>query len=679
MRIWRLGIKGIVTFNLDTCAVDSFASVNHCAVDSATSKDVARFSNFLSSPYQFVFQPHGHVSDTETWVFTQSDKNRLFGITAYQEFMKSLFQNYHLLILGFSASDFAFSHLIQQALAGRSTTGPKHYLLLSGASPSDIHTYSDKGMEVIPYTTPDQQHAEIDALLEDILGYTPSDDIPPSVYLGAKTDFKSLPPDDELIKLPITEIRSLLNGAIASIIPPDSSPNKDDIDILQRFYSEHVRAIHMAWLIHPSADCDIVHGYQVKSKKLRGAFGQVYEAVSLDTKSRAAIKVLLPEVRESADYLTCFRRGVKSMRILTAHNISRMVKLYDAFEVPACIAMEYIDGPTLTEATSWGYVDSIDRCLDAIVQIGETVVAAHNLEERVLHRDLKPDNIILRDLYNKTDSIDVVVLDFDLSWHKGAYEMSVVQGARAQGYAAPEQTATGLRSGVSTRNTAVDVFGFGMLAYFIFVGSDPRPNEHNISGYESRIRDAIKKRHPSNWRALPNYLAGLVESCTREDQDKRISMAIAIAGFKEAHRMVSSDCLRSSHPLILEEIAANLESEGTITRSDFGRTLVVQCMDPSKEFELALKNDGDCVFIAIRITKMQSTGDNRSVGKYLDDARNRALSRLNTNVFSNVRGVIGMGRVDIYARWILGKTANKKSIAMVCERLSEARSALKFG
>ena len=143
---------------------------------------------------------------------------------------------------------------------------------------------------------------------------------------------------------------------------------------------------------------------------------------------RAAIKLLLPEIRNKRDYLNSFRRGVRSMRILTQRKVKGMVKFREAFEIPACVIMEYVDGPTLEEAMKHGLLDSLPKCLDILVRVGEIVHNAHNLEERVLHRDLKPANVILRNHYKMDDPVDVVVLDFDLSWHKGALDISVVHG-----------------------------------------------------------------------------------------------------------------------------------------------------------------------------------------------------------------------------------------------------------
>jgi len=80
--------------------------------------------------------------------------------------------------------------------------------------------------------------------LQDLLSFIPEDDIPPSVS-WVEDRFITLPNDDELIRKPVSETRELLNRAVASIIPPDTSPHSDDIDKLDQFYRDHLKAIHM--------------------------------------------------------------------------------------------------------------------------------------------------------------------------------------------------------------------------------------------------------------------------------------------------------------------------------------------------------------------------------------------------------------------------------------------------
>jgi len=222
-----------------------------------------------------------------------------------------------------------------------------------------------------------------------MLAFVPKDGIPSSVYIGKDLSPETLPSDEELIAMPVEKARELLNGAISHFLPSDREPTSSDIDKLGVFYKKHIRAIHMAWLIQPGTDCDSLHGFRILRSVGRGAFGRVYEVENPGTDERAAVKVLLPEVRDDREYLNSFRRGINSMRILTEKNVTGMVKIHSAYEIPACVFMDFVDGLTLREAVEQKSLESLSSCLEILVQIADVVQRAHTLDERVLHRDLK--------------------------------------------------------------------------------------------------------------------------------------------------------------------------------------------------------------------------------------------------------------------------------------------------
>ena len=71
---------------------------------------------------------------------------------------------------------------------------------------------------------------------------------------------------------------------------------------------------------------------------------------------------------------------------------------------------------------------------------------------------------------------DIIVLDFDLSWHKDATEASVLHFASASGFLVPEQVRR--TSSAATRSAAVDSFGIGMTLYFLRTGQEPFSSQH---------------------------------------------------------------------------------------------------------------------------------------------------------------------------------------------------------
>ncbi len=648
-------------------------------VDSATSQDISHYSNYLSSSDKFVLQAHGNVAHPRSWVFTTEERTLLYMNTPYIEFMKAAFHTKNILIMGFNPNDFIFDYLLETAMLDHTTTGSKHFIILPNPSHSLITSLSKRGIGVIPYNPSDAgKHTEIQELLDDLLGFIPIDLPPPSAFIGEKIDPESLPSPEDIINFPIEEARTMLNKAILSFMPDDSSLTFEYVIKLEEFYTKYMRAIHDCWLLVPGTNYDHLHGYKVTRSVGSGAFGQVYEAINTNTGDRVAVKVLMNEVKSRRDYFTSFRRGVNSMRILTKHKVLGMVPLKMAYEIPACIFMDFVDGPTLYEAKERGWLSSLNRCLEALVQVGEIVHSAHDLEERVLHRDLKPTNVIMKDCFGPMDDINIVVLDFDLSWHKGALDVSVVHGARAQGYAAPEQTATGLRSGVSTRNTAVDVFGYGMLAFFLFCEEDPRPNEQNFKGFTHKISESIKSTFECDWICLPRYLALIIEKCTYDLQAKRMGFSEALAAFRSAFEITKLNTLPAENKLLVLEIACRIETEGTLKLSEFERKARIICLDTTKEIIVELTDTGKRICLCVNLSKTLGTGEQRSVAKYLDRAAEKSISKLRTFPFDSAYSKISLGRVEIIAEWFPPSYVGLKQIEELSNALCNARAGLIF-
>jgi hypothetical protein len=274
-----------------------------------------------------------------------------------------------------------------------------------------------------------------------------------------------------------------------------SAVNKTAVDFASA-REPHITQLHRAWLVDPRSDntCS-VYGYKTLRYIGNGAFGSVFEAEDLDG-NRCALKVLLPDVKDKMSYLSCFRRGIRSMKILRDKNIAGMVKIHDSYEIPACIVMDLVDGITLRTAINNRYISALEVKLSILEQIASIIHSAHQLEERILHRDLKPENVMLEECYSAVDFDNsdtppkVKVLDFDLSWHRGATEKTVIAGAVSQGFMAPEQVDTSVDRSLS-RNTAVDVYSIGMLAFYVLTGTNPIPNQALLQGFHSNLLSAL--------------------------------------------------------------------------------------------------------------------------------------------------------------------------------------------
>ncbi|MBV9267483.1 MAG: serine/threonine protein kinase, partial [Acidobacteriaceae bacterium] len=146
-------------------------------------------------------------------------------------------------------------------------------------------------------------------------------------------------------------------------------------------------------------------GYHVIRKLGAGGMGQVYLAFDKRLGRHVALKVLPPELTAEAAVLHRFKQEARTASSLNHPNI---LTIYDFVELDSTeiIVSEFVEGGTLRMTLERDTVD-LSTGLDIVSQIASALVAAH--EAGVVHRDLKPTNIMIRpDGYVK-------VIDFGLA------------------------------------------------------------------------------------------------------------------------------------------------------------------------------------------------------------------------------------------------------------------------
>ncbi len=196
----------------------------------------------------------------------------------------------------------------------------------------------------------------------------------------------------------------------------------------------------------------------------KGVSGEVYLAKNQELGRTEAIKVLAPTT-EDQTFAARFAREAQATLRLDHPNI---VRVYECGELPdgrPYMALEYIPGETLAETLAREGRLSSRRTLRIVDQLARAVSHAH--ERGVIHRDLKPQNVIL----NGDDELKV--LDFGLAKiiapdHHEPVELTGagdVFGSPV--YMAPEQFLG------QPPDPRTDVYAIGCIAYEALVGSPP--------------------------------------------------------------------------------------------------------------------------------------------------------------------------------------------------------------
>ncbi|HTV24542.1 MAG TPA: serine/threonine-protein kinase [Polyangiaceae bacterium] len=205
--------------------------------------------------------------------------------------------------------------------------------------------------------------------------------------------------------------------------------------------------------------------YCIERLIAEGGIGLVYECRHLSTGERLAMKVIRPAHCSTPDLKERLRieaRAASSIRNDHVVNVSDIGTLPNGSPY---LVMELLDGTTLSELLRAHGRLPAQRVVSLALQIADGVGAAHDAD--VVHRDLKPDNIIIQ---RRGGEDFVKVLDFGLAKLSGPGAVQLTGPGRVLGtphYMSPEQ-ATGMPI-----DARVDVYALGVIMYELVSGRVP--------------------------------------------------------------------------------------------------------------------------------------------------------------------------------------------------------------
>jgi serine/threonine protein kinase len=203
--------------------------------------------------------------------------------------------------------------------------------------------------------------------------------------------------------------------------------------------------------------------YRVIRRIGDGGMGTVYEAEHVDIERRCALKVLKPEFTRSPGIVEQFRREARAASRVGAEQI---VQVFDFAELPdgrVMFTMDLVRGETLRAELRNGPI-SPNRTIGILRQICKGLHAAH--AAGVVHRDVKPDNIVLERRMGRVDAVKL--LDFGIASMVG--EEGGPLSAGTPHYLAPELV-TG-----SSFDRRADIYAVGCTAYEMLTGRTPFGN-----------------------------------------------------------------------------------------------------------------------------------------------------------------------------------------------------------
>jgi len=257
--------------------------------------------------------------------------------------------------------------------------------------------------------------------------------------------------------------------------------------------------------------------YLVQDKLGGGGMGAVYRARHASTGGLAALKVMRPQIADSQDAIKRFHLEAQNAAALHSMHTVRILD----FGVEAdlmYLVMEYLDGDSLDVALRDGPLPW-RRAVGIARQVLESLWEAHQHERRIVHRDIKPPNIVL--VRNDFGRDHVKVIDFGIARALDATGAGT-RGAIGTPHAiAPEQWQG---SGVDART---DLYAVGCVLYEMLSGRPPFTGRGDATPNERMMQ--LAAAHMSQAPAslvdkvagIPPALAELVDQLLAKSPDDR--------------------------------------------------------------------------------------------------------------------------------------------------------------
>ena len=263
--------------------------------------------------------------------------------------------------------------------------------------------------------------------------------------------------------------------------------------------------------IEPKVSTTQLGRYPIEAELGRGAMGVVYRSTHPRLEIPVAIKVLSDQYSTDPNFRQRFHREAATVAAL---NHPGIVRVYDFDEDGPVlfIVMEWVDGRSMRSWLDEYGRFSVDVSVDLIQQLLSAVGVAHDYQ--VVHRDLKPDNILISNR-GKTKILDFGISKLIDDKHRLTATGSMV-GTPA--YMAPEQV-----KGDPVDATA-DIYSLGMILYELLHGEPP------FTGQLPAVLHSQVFDRPRASTAIPSPLMEIIWKATAKDRGQRFQTCEEFAG-----------------------------------------------------------------------------------------------------------------------------------------------------
>ncbi|WP_162497452.1 protein kinase domain-containing protein [Roseovarius dicentrarchi] len=621
-RIWKMSrSRQVFTLNVDSLISRAFREIhadpkNHQLLE-YDGFNVMDSLSFLARDSFCIINLHGTYHQKSRWIMDGDQRSRLnsgeYG-AKYAAYLTRLFSEYNVVFVGLNPADIALSPFLSKAvelgLVGR------HFWICPNPAPDTSRWAQSNGVRVVSYS-PDKNEEgsvvhshDICSILDQVEAYISKDkrvSLPPTCAYVDPTDLGE--PLDLVANLSRDRAKftEMLSGAVTSIGETNGYSSKE----MDTFLKRYSVPLQMASMVDDrTSGFDRVSQYKLISNIQSSGSSSVWTAQdnSASSDDYCALKIMSSSGLSNLTERQSFRRGVESLFLLTQAGASVAPKYLSHSEIPLSLAMEHVPGGTLREFREANTNVAATNMLDLFLKICSAVLACHQSAGHVLHRDVKPGNILLEGWYPGYELNDALqsrtrLINFDLSWHRFTSGNTKAISADDIGYYAPEQRYSA--NSLPPRTAATDVYMLGMVLYFLISGENPPDGGSRIQGWHGQISQKVKTNIKDT--LVSNRMSRMIQEMTEVDPDQRVDLSSVCGELEAIIAWISGKVDSIDDDLFVENLAAASQRDYVWERA--GLFAMVQTRQ-STHFEVRYQHRGrKAVFTFYR---RKSDSDNRA-------------------------------------------------------------------
>jgi len=235
--------------------------------------------------------------------------------------------------------------------------------------------------------------------------------------------------------------------------------------------------------------------YEIVKSIGEGGMANVYLATDNILERKVAIKVLRGDLSADEKFIRRFEREAQSVSNLSHPNI---VEVYDVGVEDGnhYIVMEYIDGKTLKQLLNKRESLTLTEVIDIMSQLTDGLSHAH--ESYIIHRDIKPQNIMIE------DNGLIKITDFGIAMALNATQITQTNSVMGSVHYLPPEQASGKGATIKS-----DIYSLGILMYELLTGTVPFKGDNAVEIALKHMKDkipSITKQNPAIPQSVENIL-----------------------------------------------------------------------------------------------------------------------------------------------------------------------------